>query len=48
MERRIGRFCTYDLAGRAIVRSYFPRSFYDGDVRGKGKSGTEIATSSLA
>ena len=48
VERRIGRFCTYDLAGRAKVRSSFRRSFYDGDVGGKGKFGTEIATSSLA
>ena len=29
----------YDLAGRVIVRSSFPRSIYDGDVIGKGKVG---------
>ena len=38
----------YDLAGRAISHSYFLRSVSDGDVRGKGKAGSGIATSPTA
>ena len=33
----------HDLASRAIVRSSFPRSISDGNVRGNEKAGTKIA-----
>ena len=38
----------HDLASRAIVRSFFPRSIFDDDVRGKGKAGMKIASSPIA
>ena len=38
----------HDLVGRAIGRSSFSRSISDGDVIGKGKAGTRIATSPIA
>ena len=38
----------HDLAGKAIGRSSFPRSIFDGDVRGKGKVGAGIDTSPTA
>ena len=38
----------HDLDGRAIVQNFFPRSIPNGDVRGKGKVETEIATFPIA
>ena len=38
----------HDLATKAIVRSSFLRSIYDGEVKGKGKSRTRIDTSPIA
>ena len=39
---------SHDLAGKAIVRSYFPRSVSNGYVRGKEKVGTKITRSPIA